>query len=120
MDINPNLTGSADLSERKPEQDADESSRQIEAELVGLLYKQAPSGFIATLINAGIVTFMLWPSVSHSVLLTWLTLIAVITSARFALVLHYRRTASLVTQTEYWRTRFIVGAGAAGTVWGAA
>ena len=118
--MNHNLTVSADLSARKPEQDADESSRQIEAELVGLLYKQAPSGFIATLINAGIVTFMLWPSVSHSVLLIWLTLIAVITSARFALVLHYRRTTLLVTQIEYWRTRFIVGAGAAGTVWGAA
>ena len=100
--------------------DSNERSREMEASLVGLLYKQAPPAFVATIFNAGIITCVLWSHVALSRLITWLTLISAITACRFVLVRRYRCTASPARDhVRYWRTLFIIGAGAAGTAWGA-
>jgi len=95
-------------------------ARQIEAELVGLLYKQAPPGFVATILNAGIITCVLWSNLAPSLLIIWFALVGGITACRFLLVRRYQRAAPAVDQVAYWRTLFIVGAGAAGSTWGAA
>lgn len=99
--------------------DSNGRARQIEAELVGLLYKQAPPGFVATVLNAGIITCVLWSTVAPSLLITWFALLGGITACRFLLVRHYRRTALVVDQVAHWRALFIIGTGAAGAAWGA-
>src|SRR5262245_17846205 len=53
-------------------------ARQIEAEQVRLLYKQTPAGCVATALNAGIVTAVLWKVVAPPLLLAWLGLLLVI------------------------------------------
>ena len=93
--------------------------QQIEAERVKLLYTQAPIGFVVTVLNAGVVVFILWGSVARSLLIAWLVLIVTITLLRFALVQRYRRAAATADQVRSWRTLFILGAGAAGMAWGA-
>lgn len=100
--------------------DSHAKAQQIETELVELLYKQAPSAFMATLLNGGIITCVLWSQVSPSLLIIWLILIGAITAYRFELVRRHRRTPLVADQAVSWRTRFIVGTGAAGAVWGAA
>jgi len=93
--------------------------QQIEAERVKLLYTQAPIGFVVTVLNAGVVVFILWGSVARSLLIAWLVLIVTITLLRFALVQRYRCAAATADQVHSWRTLFILGAGAAGIAWGA-
>ncbi len=94
-------------------------ARQIEAEQVKLLYTQAPAGFVATVFNAGVILVVFWEMVAHALLLTWFALIVLITLARLLLVRRYQKTLPSVDQLHYWRTLFLLGAGAAGLVWGA-
>ena len=97
-----------------------EKTQQIEAEQVRLLYAQAPAGFIATIINACIVTFILRQTIAPSLLFSWLSLLFVVTLGRGILVHQYNRTALSLAHTPIWRTRFLIGAGLSGIVWGSA
>lgn len=98
-----------------------ERTREMEAELVGLLYTQASPAFVVTFLNAGIITLALWSHVAPFRLITWLALVGVITACRFWCVRHYRRTTTpRSNRVGYWRTLFIMGAGVAGAAWGAA
>jgi PAS domain S-box-containing protein len=94
--------------------------QQIEAERTRLLYSQAPTGFVVTLLNAVIVTVILRHEIPHAILFTWFGLMVAVTVARFLLVQWYHRTASTADQSRLWQTRFILGASCAGLVWGAA
>ncbi|MGE0680762.1 MAG: sensor histidine kinase [Candidatus Binatia bacterium] len=92
----------------------------IEAEQTRLLYKQAPTSFIVTLLNAGILIFILRDVVSAPRRLTWLGFMLVVTLSRIVLAWQYRRAESAVAQAPLWRRLFICGAGAAGIAWGSA
>jgi signal transduction histidine kinase len=107
-------------SEVKSQPGAHERVRQIEAEQVRLLYTQAFAGCIATLLNAGIVTVVLWKVVARPLLLGWLTLLIVIVLSLFVLLRLYQRRTPTTDRTCFWRTLFIIGVGSGGTVGGAA
>ena len=62
-----------------------ERARQIEAEQVRLLYTQAPAGCVATVLNAGVVTFVLRKVVAHPLLIAWLALLIAIILSLFVL-----------------------------------
>ena len=96
------------------------NAQSIAAEQVRLLYTNAPAGFVATVVNAGVVTFILWQTVAPALILGWFGLVIVITLLRYALVRRYHRQAPTAEQIQPWRRRFSIGAGAAGVVWGAA
>jgi hypothetical protein len=93
---------------------------QIEAEQVRLLYTQAPAGCVATVLNAGVMTFVLWPVVAHPLLLGWLVLLVAIILALGVLLWLYHRAAPTAERIGLWRTLFVLGVGAGGTVGGAA
>jgi len=93
---------------------------QISAQQVRLLYTHALAGFAATLLNVGIMIFVLWNDVTYPLLLTWAALLVAISLSRLVLVWMYRRAAPTVAHIRQWRTLFVIGAGSAGTVWGAA
>jgi hypothetical protein len=94
-------------------------ARQIEAEQVKLLYGQAPAGCVATVLNAEIVTVVLWKVVAHPLLLAWLGLLIVILLSLFGLLRQYQRRTPAAGQTRFWRTLFIIGVGSGATVGGA-
>src|SRR5262249_28297047 len=96
------------------------SAQQIEAEQTRLLYAQAPTGFVVTLLNSALVAVVLRHEVAPLILFSWVALMTVVTLSRFVLVLWYRRAAPAADRVRYWRTRFILGASGAGLVWGAA
>lgn len=92
----------------------------MEAEQTRLLYEQASTSFVVTLLNAGILAFILRDVVSAPRRFTWLGLMVVITFSRIVLAWQYRRTEPSIRQVGLWRTRFLIGAGAAGIAWGLA
>ena len=91
---------------------------QIEAEQVHLLYTHAPAGFVASLVNAGLVTFILRNTIAPTVLASWLIALLGVTAWRASLVYRYQRQASDQAEPAAWRTSFLIGSGLSGLVWG--
>ena len=110
----------ASLDEPNSQPGVRERARQIEAEQVRLLYTQAPAGCAATVLNAGIVTVVLWKVVAHPLLLAWLALLIAIILSLFVLLRLYQRLTPTADRLRFWRTLFIIGVGFGGTVGGAA
>ncbi|HJY84620.1 MAG TPA: hypothetical protein VKK81_26495, partial [Candidatus Binatia bacterium] len=121
---NDDSTSPSDLQASQPELKSQpgvrERARQIEAEQVRLLYKQTPAGCAATVLNAGIVTIVLWKVVGHALLLAWLALLIGIILSLFVLLRLYQQQTLTADRSCFWRTLFIIGVGAGGTVGGAA
>jgi len=97
-----------------------ERTQQIEAEQVRLLYAQIPTGFFAGLLNAGIVTFVLWTVVAHSLLIAWFVPHVAAYPVLRVLLRSYHRAAPTADRTRYWRTLLTIFAGCAGLTWGMA
>src|SRR5215813_2245562 len=97
-----------------------ERARYIEVQQVRLLYTHASTGLAATILNAVIAAVVLWQIATPLSLLSWVTLIVMLTLARLVLVQAYHRTTPQADQIRQWRLLFILGAGCAGTVWGSA
>ena len=88
-----------------------ERAWQIEAEQVRLLYTQAPTGCVATVLNAGIVTFVLWKVVAHPLLIAWLALLIAIILSLFVLLRMYQRATPTADRLRLWRTLVVIGVG---------
>ncbi len=104
---------------RDPDRIADRA-RNVIVEQVGLLYSQATSGLIVTLLCSILVVAVLWDVVAHELLLGWFSFIAFITLGRYLLVRKYRRATGVVEDIKRWRALFVLGAAAAGVAWGLA
>ena len=91
---------------------------QLYAEQVRLLYSNALIGLIATLINSGVLVFILRNVVSHRVLSTWLGCILLVSIARFVQFMRFRRVSPDSSDVGRWGTWFIVGLALSGIVWG--
>jgi two-component sensor histidine kinase len=100
--------------------DSPERARQIEAEQVTLLYGQALSSQVVGVLNVALVALVLWNVAARGALLGWAGLMVLIATGRSLLVLAYRRARPAEDQTRPWRTRFVIGTGAAGIGWGLA
>ena len=71
---------------------------QIQAEQVHLLYTHAPAGFVASLVNAGLVAFILRHTIPSTVLASWLIALIGVTAWRASLVYRYRCHATPITR----------------------
>ncbi len=99
--------------------DPNEKNR-IYFEQVNQLYERGPVGIIATLVNSVILCFIQWSVISHSVILTWFSVLFLITLIRAIFIYKYHRASSISIRSRTWGTWFIIGIGISGIVWGAA
>lgn len=99
---------------------ADRRSLDILSDRVSLLYRQAPVGLLATLVNSSLVAVVLWEVVALGKLVLWLGAIVAVSAWRSYTVLAYRRSESNPEQANYWLRRFTIGALAIGVCWGLA
>ncbi len=100
--------------------DVDKWRPQIEAEQVDLLCAKTHTALIASTLNVGLVTLVLWSVIVHTVLLIWAAVMLVWFACRLLFVRWYRQTVLTVSQIHTWRIRFILSAGISGCGWGAA
>lgn len=98
----------------------DPRRREIFASQVGLLYSNANVGTGVTVIAAAVLSRLEWSVDSHGVVLAWFFFMAAVSLARYVLWLKYRKADPGQWGMANWRTAFVVGAGLAGTGWGAA
>lgn len=83
-------------------------------------YRQLSISLVVNLVNGLLLAVVLWGAASVPVLLIWLLLLIAVTGARF-LTLRAFRKAALGAELDHaaWTKHFVVGACAAGVVWGA-
>ena len=94
--------------------------RQVLAAQVRLLYGNANLGFGVTLVATSILSHLQWEVVAHPIVLSWCLYMFLVAAGRLILARCYWRSASSSLETRRWLAGFAVGAGLAGTGWGAA
>jgi PAS domain S-box-containing protein len=102
------------------EMSAIQSEDRPYAELVRQLYKHAPIGIAATLLNSLILTIVEWRVIPHSVLLSWFSTIAIVTFLRYSQVYRVHRSSAIPYEPGRVYAQLIFGIGLSGVLWGSA
>ncbi|MDQ6987475.1 MAG: ATP-binding protein [Mariprofundaceae bacterium] len=79
-----------------------------------------PTAITATFINAIVLVLIEWRVVEHALLIVWLIGIFVITAARAATTIAYRRARLEQQHAPRWERYFLVGSVLAAMAWGSA
>ncbi|GJL61356.1 MAG: hypothetical protein NPIRA04_00100 [Nitrospirales bacterium] len=93
---------------------------QLYREQVAQLYALAPIGILASTVNSLILVFILWNVISSTLLLVWVTGLAIVNALRMVLVVCFRRVGWSRDGDLRWRDWFVVGNMVSGLIWGAA
>jgi diguanylate cyclase (GGDEF)-like protein/PAS domain S-box-containing protein len=91
---------------------------QVHSEQVRHLYHLSRPAYAATLLNASVLVFALWGLVPALMLGGWICAMFATTAARYLLYRAYYRALPPPADSHRWARRFVVGAGAAGVLWG--
>ncbi len=86
---------------------------------VGQLYGSALSALVATVVNALILTAVMWPVINHSVLFVWLAMQIIISLLRAILVFKYKSSRDKYDAT-LWYQLFVIGLSFSFVLWGSA
>jgi two-component sensor histidine kinase len=106
--------------------DPEERRQRIEAEQVALLYAQGLASQLVTLLNVGLVAYVLWALTGperpalRTTLIAWVALMVLVAVARSLLIGAYRRASPPVERAPFWRSLYVAGTFAAGLSWGLA
>ena len=94
------------------------NTEQVTAEQIRLLYAQAPPGFVATMLNALVVTLVLRSTIASGLPIVWFLCLTLVTLGRAILVRQYYRAAPTADQIRRWHLCFLIGSSLAGLAWG--
>src|SRR4029453_11541067 len=92
----------------------------IYAEQIRLLYANAPAGFVATVLNVGLLAAIQWQVVASPRIVAWLASMLGLSALRAGLVWRFQRSSPAPSAIGRWGTLFGVGTLAAGLGWGSA
>jgi signal transduction histidine kinase/CheY-like chemotaxis protein len=90
----------------------------VRAEQVRTVYGQSPWITALNLVNAAIVGTVLWSPARATLIIAWVGATALVAASRVALRARYLRATE--PRDVRWARWYVVGAGAAGSLWGAA
>ena len=93
---------------------------KVEAAQIRLLYRNADTGTLVTIIAVSALGWLQWASIAHIVLLLWALYMLLVLSGRAVLVRRYWHTDHFSTGMNRWGNAFAIGAGLAGAGWGTA
>lgn len=93
---------------------------KLRAELIETLYRQKPTVLFVGILNAAVVTFVVWGVTPHPWPAVWLIAICTVALARFGSLWWYRRQPASARNGQAWARLFVASAAANGIVWGAA
>ncbi|MDH4095599.1 MAG: PAS domain-containing sensor histidine kinase [Betaproteobacteria bacterium] len=101
-------------------EDGDRGSdpRKVLADRVEQLYSQMPLGIVFTLVIGAIATYELWDNRTRELVMFWWGLVLLVTAARTALWLGYRKSGNRVSEARQWLRWLAISALANGANWG--
>ena len=91
---------------------------QILAEQVRQLYRVAPLGMVATVVNSLLVFFVMKDAMPYSFIFTWVVSVLLVTLLRGWLVLMFRSSEPDPAAAPVWARRFTIGLALTGVAWG--
>jgi signal transduction histidine kinase len=98
--------------------DATDYAEEVRAAQIKLLYEQAPSAFIAIIINAAIIVTVLWGPVPKPLLMGWFLASLLVLFARIGLRRSYLLNSPTTAESLRWGRRFVFGVAVNGMLWG--
>ncbi len=93
---------------------------RVYATQVEMILKNASFSLVAVLVNSIILAFVIWPVISHGILIGWFITNLSITMLRFVWVRHHLRMERASLHVTKTANQFQVGVWAGGLVWGLA
>jgi signal transduction histidine kinase/ActR/RegA family two-component response regulator len=91
--------------------------RQVESAETRLLYDNACTGIVATVVIAVLLAYAQRDVGPSSVVLAWLLYVLLVSAARYLLVRRYRRASAGAIDSRFWSVAFTVGAALAAAGW---
>jgi signal transduction histidine kinase/ActR/RegA family two-component response regulator len=113
-------TAAARLTSRPPGDSDHQRQLQVQAAETRLLYENASTGVVATILIASLLAYEQRSIVSGFVVSLWLLYMLLTSAARFLLVRRYWRVSPSDTDIGRWNVAFVAGAAMAAAGWGAA
>ena len=95
-----------------------DSTSDLHAQQVHVLYRNMPTGVLASAANAAILAAVEWSVVPHTPLVAWVLLLWLIAAARTILILQYRRATPAGRARSDWHRWMLISTTAAGVAWG--
>ncbi len=90
----------------------------LHTQQVHVLYRNMPTGVLASALNAAILAALEWPVVPHTPLLLWLVGLWLVAGSRALLILNYRRASPASWRSADWHRWMLVTTSMAGFGWG--
>ncbi|HNG03278.1 MAG TPA: PAS domain-containing protein, partial [Nitrospira sp.] len=91
---------------------------ELQSQQVSVLYRNMPTGVLASAVNAAILAAVEWSVVPHTPLLVWVTILWIVAGARALLIYNYRRTTPATWSSADWHRWMLVATTMAGVGWG--
>src|SRR5687768_5619503 len=98
----------------------DGRERAVQAAETRLLYENARTGIVVTIVISSLLAYAQWVVISHAVVSVWLLYMLLVSAARFLLVHRYWRASPSDADNGRWNVAFVVGAAMAAAGRGAA
>ena len=95
-----------------------DSTSDLHAQQIHVLYRNMPTGVLASAANAAILAAVEWSVVPHAPLVAWVLLLWLIAAARAILILQYRRATPAGRARSDWHRWMLISTTAAGVAWG--
>jgi signal transduction histidine kinase/AmiR/NasT family two-component response regulator len=95
----------------------DTRQRQVHAAETRLLYDNACTGIVATIVIAAVLAYAQRDVRPQTIVMVWLLYVLLVSAARYALLRRYRRAPPGDTDSRRWSMAFAVGAGMAAAGW---
>lgn len=90
----------------------------VRLEQIKVLYSSIPFNVLATILGAGLLVFIEWRYIEHSVLIYWFVAMLLIVAVRIGLGVSYKRSSN--HSTPFWGTAFIATVLITAAAWGGA
>lgn len=95
----------------------DQRQRQVHAAETRLLYDNACTGIVSTVVIAALLAYAQWDVRPRAVVVAWLVYVLLVSAARYMLVRRYWRTSPSDIDSRYWSMAFALGASMAAAGW---
>jgi signal transduction histidine kinase/ActR/RegA family two-component response regulator len=96
----------------------DQRKHRVRAAETRLLYENATTGTIVTIVIASVVAYAHWDLVPHFTVAAWLIYMLLVSAARVAVVRSYWRAPAGDAENSRWTTLFVVCVAMAAAGWG--
>jgi signal transduction histidine kinase/ActR/RegA family two-component response regulator len=96
----------------------DQRQRQVRAAETRLLFENATTGIVVTIVIASVLAYAHWNLGPRFIVSAWLTYMLLVSAARFAVVHQYWRASASEIANGRWSAAFVAGVAMAAAGWG--